>query len=128
MARRGGGTCPRGRTADLPIRRGDVADHGSRERRNPAATCNLTSVMSNSFDQDENLRTSVLDRLLDDNPRGSHESPQTMAQQMREIRQSVQRDLENLLNTRWRCTAWAPDLDELDDSLINYGIPDFCGA
>jgi type VI secretion system protein ImpF len=40
----------------------------------------------------------------------------------------VRRDLENLLNTRWRCVAWPPNLEELDLSLVNYGIPDFTGA
>ena len=44
---------------------------------------------------------------------------------MREIRESVMRDLENLLNTRWRCKSWPPKLSDLNDSLINYGIPDF---
>ena len=41
------------------------------------------------------------------------------------MKKSVRRDLEKLLNTRWRCVSWPPDLDELDLSLVNYGIPDF---
>lgn len=44
------------------------------------------------------------------------------------LKQSVRNDLENLLNTRWRCTDWPSNLKELDDSLINYGIPDFTGS
>ena len=69
---------------------------------------------------------SVLDRLTDN---GSGAAPgKTSAQSVRDLKQSVRRDLENLLNTRWRCTSWPPDLKMLDSSLVNYGIPDFSGA
>ncbi len=51
-----------------------------------------------------------------------------LAQSTAQLRQSVRRDVEKLLNTRWRCLHWPPDLTELDDSLVNYGIPDFSGA
>lgn len=44
------------------------------------------------------------------------------------LKQSVRIDLENLLNTRWRCTDWPNNLEELENSLINYGIPDFTGS
>ena len=47
---------------------------------------------------------------------------------MREVKQSLQRDLENLLNTRRRATGWPADLTELVLSLANYGIPDIAGA
>jgi type VI secretion system protein ImpF len=39
----------------------------------------------------------------------------------------VRRDLEHLLNTRSRCLPWPPELAELQDSLVNYGIPDVTG-
>jgi type VI secretion system protein ImpF len=68
-----------------------------------------------------------LDRLLDDEPGRQQELPRNRSQLLRELKQSVRRDLENLLNTRWRCVGWAKDLSELDDSLVNYGIPDFTG-
>ena len=74
---------------------------------------------------DEPLMPSVFDRLIDDEPYNSREAPRSQTQTMREIRESVMRDLENLLNTRWRCKSWPPQLKELDASLINYGIPDF---
>lgn len=74
--------------------------------------------------QDEAAR-SIIDRLIDDNPGSLHEQPRTGKQLMREIRDSVRRDLEALINTRWRCEAWPPDFAELDRSLVNYGIPDF---
>lgn len=76
---------------------------------------------------DKPLRPSVLDRLIGNTgtpTAGGYSSGQSIAQ----MRNSVRRDLENLLNTRWRCSSWPPNQDELETSLINYGIPDFSGA
>jgi type VI secretion system protein ImpF len=67
---------------------------------------------------------SVLDRLLDDNPGLSIEGPRGPGQLVRELKQAIRRDLENLLNTRRRCLGWPADLTELAQSLVNYGIPD----
>jgi type VI secretion system protein ImpF len=47
---------------------------------------------------------------------------------LRELKQSVRRDLENLLNTRIRCVPWAPAMKHLKRSLVNYGIPDLTGS
>lgn len=77
---------------------------------------------------DQPLIPSVLDRLLDDEPGVSRETAKSRTQVLRELKQSVRRDLENLLNTRWRCVSWPPDLNELGVSMVNYGIPDFTGA
>ena len=84
--------------------------------------------MSNVSSQNSPILTSILDRLLNDEP-ANHQSdpPKSHNQVLRELRASVRRDLENLLNTRKRCTKWSPDLRELEVSLVNYGIPDFCG-
>jgi type VI secretion system protein ImpF len=71
------------------------------------------------------LLTSVLDRLLDDEPGLTHEPPRGRSQALRELKQVVRRDLENLLNTRQSFLAWAPALKELEQSLLNYGLPDF---
>lgn len=76
---------------------------------------------------DQPLVPSVLDRLLDDDPGNTQEAPRSRHQVLRDLKQSVRRDLENLLNTRWRCVAWPPNLEEVDLSLVNYGIPDFTG-
>jgi len=75
--------------------------------------------------EEEPLMPSIFDRLIDEEPTNSKESPRSQVQTMREIRESVMRDLEDLLNTRWRCSTWPPDLNELNKSLVNYGIPDF---
>jgi type VI secretion system protein ImpF len=71
------------------------------------------------------LVPSLLDRLMDDAPDLRAETPRSSAQLLRELKQSVRRDLENLLNTRWRCVEWPESLAEIEDSLVNYGIPDF---
>lgn len=66
---------------------------------------------------------SILDRLIEDTPWEA--TTMTDRQLRKKAVDSVRRDLENLLNTRWRCTSWPPSLDELETSLVNYGIPDF---
>lgn len=74
------------------------------------------------------LRTSVLDRLLDDEPDRLQDDPRTEDQVIREIQKAVRRDVEDLLNTRYRCDMWPPQLNGLEDSLINYGLPDFTAS
>jgi len=71
------------------------------------------------------LELSVLDRLAEEG--GSSRQHGSVAA-LEDLKQAVRRDLENLLNTRWRCTVWPPDLEELETSLVNYGIPDVSGA
>ena len=74
------------------------------------------------------LLPSVLDRLIDLQPQQTREPHRDQNQVLRELKQSVARDLENLLNTRFRAKPFPPELDELHISLVNYGIPDFTGA
>jgi type VI secretion system protein ImpF len=74
------------------------------------------------------LLPSVLDRLLDYEPEMSREAVPTANQLLRDLKQSVRRDLENLLNTRARLLSWPAHLRELQQSLINYGLPDFTGV
>ncbi len=77
---------------------------------------------------EDRLLPSVYDRLIDHQPNLQTESPKSQSQVIYELKQSLRRDLENLLNTRWTCTKWPPDYEELELSLINYGIPDFTGV
>ena len=77
---------------------------------------------------DQPLVPSVLDRLLDFEPEVNREAPRSRNQVLRELKQSVRRDLENLLNTKTRCVPCPPHLEELKQSLLNYGIPDFTSA
>jgi type VI secretion system protein ImpF len=64
-------------------------------------------------------RGSVLDRLIDD-----EDQPQAQSMGMAELRCTVRRDLEMLLNTRRRCLRWDETLDQLDGSVFGYGLPD----
>jgi type VI secretion system protein ImpF len=77
---------------------------------------------------DQPLTPSVLDRLLDDDPATTKETAKMRTQVLRELKQSLRRDLENLLNTRRRAKNVPEDLEELSVSLVNYGIPDITGA
>lgn len=74
------------------------------------------------------LVSSILDRLLDDEPDVPREVLPSRAQQLRALKQAVRRDLQNLLNTRVRCLDLPPGLEEIKKSLVTYGIPDFTGA
>lgn len=67
----------------------------------------------------------MLDRLLDFEPDLSTESPKSRSRSLRELKQSVRRDLEWLLNTR-RYPGEVPErLEEVQSSVVMYGLPDF---
>ena len=75
-------------------------------------------------DKNKKLRPSILDRLLDDEPHNQTEQDPGQHQLVKQLRNSVRRDLETLLNTRYRVTKPPEDLHEVDRSLLNYGLPD----
>src|SRR5262249_58173207 len=77
---------------------------------------------------DQPLISSVLDRLIDNDPDVRREAPRSRNQVLRDLKQAVRRDLENLLNTRIRCVPWSKEMNHLDKSLINYGLPDLTGS
>jgi type VI secretion system protein ImpF len=77
---------------------------------------------------DQPLVSSVLDRLLDDDPAASTEPARNRSQLLRELKLSVRRDIESLLNARRRNVTIPPGLPELANSLLTYGIPDFSGT
>jgi type VI secretion system protein ImpF len=73
--------------------------------------------------KNKKLRASILDRLLDDG--ATRSSDEGSAQQnLKQLRQSVRRDLENLLNTRLRVTEPDERYIEINKSVLNYGLPD----
>jgi type VI secretion system protein ImpF len=76
---------------------------------------------------DQPLVPSILDRLIDLEPDAQREAAKGRNQVLRELKMSVQRDLENLLNTRRRFLGCPPEMKELKQSLATYGIPDFLG-
>ena len=69
---------------------------------------------------------SLLDRLTDSDPKSpSAEVPPTRAESVRILRSGVRRDLEWLLNTRRNPDDPGAALVETENSLYNYGLPDF---
>lgn len=68
---------------------------------------------------------SVLDRLIDQDPKNSSEAPLTRSQAERAMKNGVRRDLEWLLNTRRVAIEPDESLRELNKSLYVYGLPDF---
>jgi type VI secretion system protein ImpF len=75
-------------------------------------------------DKNKKLRPSILDRLLDDEPYNQAETDPGQHQLVKQLRNSVRRDLESLLNTRYHVIKPPEDLREVDKSLLNYGLPD----
>ena len=67
----------------------------------------------------------MLDRLLGMRGAADGGAFRSRTQIVREVTQAVRRDLENLLNTRRRCGLIPAGLEELDVSLVTYGLPDF---
>lgn len=70
---------------------------------------------------------SILDRLIDLDPSRSQDGPKSRATSVRELKASVRRDIEWLLNTR--CYAEGEDdaLEETRKSVAFFGLPDFTG-
>lgn len=73
----------------------------------------------------EQIQASILDRLLDDEPGNTQESVRHRVVVFRELKASVRRDLENLLNTRRFILMPPASYTEVNDSLLSYGLPDF---
>jgi type VI secretion system protein ImpF len=72
------------------------------------------------------VQASVLDRLLDDEPRVSQEAPGGFLYDVHQHKEAVARDLEALLNTR-RTRVEVSLLDghpQARDSFLDYGITD----
>jgi len=74
------------------------------------------------------LVPSILDRLIDFEPEKKEEQDKSRNQIIQELRESIRRDLENLLNTRLPCMELGPGNTILEDTSVYYGIPDFSGA
>jgi type VI secretion system protein ImpF len=78
----------------------------------------------NRYDNNTRIIPSVLDRLIDEDPDRVLEAPPSRSKSIEDLKQSIKRDLEWLLNTR-QGTAGAPSgLKELAHSLAAYGLPD----
>lgn len=71
------------------------------------------------------ITPSVFDRLLDFEPELSSESAKSRSRSLQELKQSVRRDLEWLLNTRRYAGNVESTLEEVNKSVIMFGLPDF---
>jgi type VI secretion system protein ImpF len=70
----------------------------------------------------------LLERLIDDAPDRERDPPMASAEAMHQLRQSVRRELEALLNARRRWRSPPRELTELPGSPAGYGIPDFAAG
>ncbi len=78
-------------------------------------------------DNEVRITPSVLDRLIDFEPELSTEAPKSRSKSLRELKLSVRRDLEWLLNTRAYLGDSVDEASEVAHSLAVYGLPDFTG-
>lgn len=76
-------------------------------------------------DNELRVTISVLDRLIDYEPEMSSEAIASRQKSLRQLKQSVKRDLEWLLNTRQVVGGVPSELKEVSASLAAYGLPDF---
>jgi type VI secretion system protein ImpF len=70
------------------------------------------------------LRLSVLDRLLDEDPKTKVEAPLTRSASLAKLKIAVRRDLESLLNTRRTPDILPEGSVEILRSVYYYGLPD----
>jgi type VI secretion system protein ImpF len=70
----------------------------------------------------------LLDRLIDSDPNEAADKPLSSNATARALRDSVCRDLGELLNTRRRWRSWDPRYTELNQSLAGFGLPDFASG
>lgn len=74
---------------------------------------------------DVTVTLSVLDRLIDSEPKNQAETPLTRSQSLRILKAAVRRDLEWLLNTRRNFQDPDEALREVNRSVWVFGLPDF---
>ncbi len=67
----------------------------------------------------------MLDRLLDFEPENSSEAPKSRSASLRDLKLTVRRDVEWLLNTRRTIAEVPTRLEETVRSVFLYGLPDF---
>ncbi len=75
-------------------------------------------------DKTKKLRPSILDRLFDNETHNKIEHDSDHHQLLKQLRNSIRRDLESLLNTRFYISEPPDNFPELNNSLLNYGLPD----
>jgi type VI secretion system protein ImpF len=76
------------------------------------------------WEPEQTVTQSVIERLIDREPKLDSEPPPTRAQSVRQLKSSLRRDLEWLLNTRRTPEAVGAEFRELERSAFNYGLPE----
>lgn len=71
---------------------------------------------------------SLIDRLIDREPANRAETQDMRSQSLKEVKDSVRRDLEWLLNSRRSPIEPAPSAKQLWRSVYCYGLPDITGV
>jgi len=80
--------------------------------------------MSRTIDKKDYLRASILDRLIDENPDVNNTLDRNYQHKLINLKNCVKRDLESLLNTRYKITSVSDDSSEINNTILNYGLPD----
>jgi type VI secretion system protein ImpF len=73
---------------------------------------------------DRSVQQSLLDRLIDLDPKTTSEAPLSWTKSVQQLKASLRRDLESLLNTRRIPTPAPESFEELSRSLYHFGFPD----
>ena len=76
------------------------------------------------YDLEAPVTLSVLDRLIDEEPKSNAEAPLTRAQSLRRLKAALRRDLEWLLNTRRSPDENTCHYEQADKSILAFGLPD----
>src|SRR5215469_13426658 len=76
------------------------------------------------WEPEQTVSLSFLDRLIDHDPMNASDGPPSRAKSVRQLKASLRRDLEWLLNTRRRPDPATSEYKELESSLYNFGLPD----
>lgn len=79
-------------------------------------------------DSQQPLLPSLLDRLIDFEPDVSTEPAWSRSQGIRQLKDSVKRDLESLLNTRQARGDLPAGFAEAAQSILTYGLPDLTSS
>lgn len=76
------------------------------------------------WEPEQTVTQSVLERLIDRDLNLAADPVPTRAASVRQLKASLRRDLEWLLNTRRTPTPAAGEFEETEKSLYNFGLPD----
>jgi type VI secretion system protein ImpF len=78
----------------------------------------------NDISAEKKLSPSLMSCLIDDHPEVTTEAAKSSSVVLRQLRENVRADLENLLNTRISCVDTPQQMPLLEFSLLNYGLED----